>query len=106
MLAAEAALQTIKPGHIATVKKLGKPPHLVMRIMDCVLILMGRPLNKVEQCPDKDFSVRPSWAYAQQLMGDPKFLNKLMEFPKDTINDEMVELMDHYLSSRLQFRGC
>merc|ERR1711997_455409 len=24
--------------------------------------------------------------------------NKLMEFPKDTINDEMVELMDHYLS--------
>lgn len=44
---AEAALATIKSSHIATVKKLGKPPHLIMRIMDCCLILFQRRIDSV-----------------------------------------------------------
>nr|XP_018669928.1 dynein heavy chain 5, axonemal-like isoform X1 [Ciona intestinalis]XP_026692815.1 dynein heavy chain 5, axonemal-like isoform X1 [Ciona intestinalis] len=94
---AEAALQTIKPADIATVRKLGKPPHLIMRIMDCVLLLMRRKINKIEQDPERP-CVKPSWAEALKLMNDSKFLTMLLEFPKDSITGEMVDLLEPYLN--------
>nr|KAG5688727.1 hypothetical protein BaRGS_032062 [Batillaria attramentaria] len=59
---AEAALNTIKPADIATVRKLGKPPHLIMRIMDCVLILFQAGIGKTMIDPDRPEFLKPSWA--------------------------------------------
>ncbi|XP_047354238.1 dynein axonemal heavy chain 5 isoform X2 [Vespa velutina] len=92
---AEAALNTIKPAHIATVRKLGRPPHLIMRIMDCVLILFQRKIGSVvpdptTQCP------KPSWAESLKLMASTTFLLQLQNYPKDIINNEMVELLQPY----------
>ncbi|XP_075145766.1 dynein axonemal heavy chain 1 [Haematobia irritans] len=92
---AESALNTIKPAHIATVRKLGRPPHLIMRIMDCVLILFKRKLHPC--IPDSGTPCpKPSWQESLKMMASATFLLQLQNYPKDTINDEMIDLLQPY----------
>jgi len=87
--------QTIKPAHIATVRKLGKPPHLIMRIMDCVLLLFQKKLDSSQLDPDRP-GPKPSWSESLKLMAQAGFVAGLQNFSKDTINGETVELMLPY----------
>ena len=59
-------VQTIKAAHIATVRKLAKPPHLIMRIMDCVLLLFGKRIDSVSLDPDRPCP-KPSWAESMKV---------------------------------------
>ncbi len=94
---AAAALDTIKPTHIATVRKLANPPHLITRIMDCVMILFQKRLDAMQMDPARPCP-KPSWGESLKLMSSGGFLPGLLNFPKDTINEETVELMHPYLS--------
>ena len=58
--------QTITQADISTVKKLGKPPHLIMRIMDCCLILFRKKIIMNEPDPEK-YCPKPSWGEAMKV---------------------------------------
>ncbi|XP_068458453.1 dynein axonemal heavy chain 8-like [Clinocottus analis] len=92
---ATAALNTIKPADIATVKKLAKPPHLIMRITDCCLLLFQKKLDTISIDPERQ-CLRPSWSEGQKLLGSTGFLTCLQQFPKDKIHEEIVELLQPY----------
>ncbi|XP_075954128.1 dynein axonemal heavy chain 8-like [Anarhichas minor] len=90
-----AALNTIKPADIATVRKLAKPPHLIMKIMDCCLLLFQKKLDTVSIDPERN-CLKPSWGDALKLIGGTGFLASLQQFQKDNINEETIELMQPY----------
>ncbi|XP_050440010.1 dynein axonemal heavy chain 5-like [Adelges cooleyi] len=93
--AAEAALLTINASDIATVRKLGKPPYMITLIMDCVLLLFKRKVEKTIPDPSKNF-LTPKWEESLKLMSDTRFLYNLKNFPKDQINGEVIDLMQAY----------
>lgn len=83
-----------------TVRKLAKPPHLIMRIMDCVLLLFQRHLDPVTVDPEKPCT-KPSWSEALKLMSAPTFLQGLLSFPKVRIVCMYGYMMSHNIDFHL-----
>ena len=100
MRVAEDALMTIKQDDLATLKRLINAPPLIRRICDGVLILRNMPLEAPTQW-ETDASgtrmVKPSWAQGKSMIMEPRFLQSLQDFPKDTVNAEHCELLMPYL---------
>ncbi len=66
--------QTIKAADISTVRKLAKPPHLIMRIMDCVTLLFRRNISPVVFDPERQ-CVTPSWSESLKVIKDTLFFS-------------------------------
>lgn len=92
---AEDALKTIKSQDIAVVRRLGKPPHLITVIMDCVLILSHKKLEPVKMDWEKNF-LKTSWGESSKMMSDTNFLKKIRDYNKDAIDAETIDLLQPY----------
>ena len=101
--AAVDALNSIKASDIATVTALKKPPDLIARILDAVLVLRQYPMSKISWHDVKGLQVinaLENWsAQSMKMMGESGFLGSLMNFPKEAINDETCEFLDAYFDS-------
>ncbi|CEO98004.1 hypothetical protein PBRA_006118 [Plasmodiophora brassicae] len=104
---AEEAAKSINKQDIAFITKLGSPPDLIKRIMDCVLILLMGGLDPVKPFEIKTGKtmtqfIAPSYdSFAKKLMANTNFLPSLELFSalqKDNINEETMELLEPYLA--------
>lgn len=68
--------------------------------MDVVLILFRKKIESVRTDPDRKFLVA-SYGEALKVMSESGFLNKIMKYPKDLINAEIIDLMTPYLRYEL-----
>lgn len=100
VLQAVSALNSITPKDIGALKALKNPPDIVKRIFDCVLLLRMYPLDKPSWHEVKGSNViMGAYETSVKMMSDSQFLNHLMNFPKEQINDETVELLLPYFSA-------
>lgn len=100
MLQAVSALNSITPKDIGALKALKNPPDIVKRIFDCVLILRMYSLDKPMWHEVKGHNViMGAYETSVKMMSDSQFLSHLMNFPKEQINDETVELLMPYFNA-------
>lgn len=103
MEAAAKALEAIKPDDIKGLKALGKPPNLIKRIFDGVIILCRKKIDTVVIDPETktkggaDIMIA-SWSSTQGMFNqkNPTMLEMLQTFDTDTITDETCELLYPY----------
>lgn len=102
LLAAESALDAIKPDDIKSLKALKNPPNIIKRIFDAVIILRRDVIDPVKIDPDTktkggNDTILASYGTAFKLMAQAKFLDEMKAFNTDTITEETCELLYPYL---------
>lgn len=79
--AANEALKGLSKSSITEVKSYGRPPVLVEKALEAVMILR---------------SSEPTWAEAKRQLGDTTFINQLVHFDKDNIPDKILMKISKY----------
>ncbi|KAJ3335866.1 Dynein heavy chain 2, axonemal [Gonapodya sp. JEL0774] len=79
--AALVALEAINKKDLQEIKSYGKPPPLVEKVLEAVMIL-----KKSE----------PTWDEAKRQLGNPYFIKQLVNFEKDNISDKILKKISTY----------
>ncbi|XP_026846886.1 dynein heavy chain 2, axonemal [Drosophila persimilis] len=79
--AAVKALDALNKKDIAEVKSYGRPPMKIEKVMEAVLILLGK---------------EPTWENAKKVLSESTFLNDLKNFDRDHISDKTLKRIAMY----------
>ncbi|XP_053403793.1 dynein axonemal heavy chain 2-like isoform X2 [Mercenaria mercenaria] len=77
------ALESLNKKDMTEIKSYAKPPTLVEKVMESVMILRGQ---------------EPTWSEAKRQLGDQNFLKQLFEFDKDNITDRVLKKIGQYVA--------
>jgi dynein heavy chain len=84
------ALKSLSKGDIGEVKAMQKPPPGVKLTMEATCMMFAVKPEKVKD-PESGKKVDDYWGPAKaKLLGDPKFLDNLMNYDKDNMDPDMV----------------
>ncbi|KAJ3024564.1 UNVERIFIED_CONTAM: Dynein heavy chain 2, axonemal [Siphonaria sp. JEL0065] len=75
------ALEGINKKDLQEIRSYGKPPPLVEKVMEAVMVL-----KKSE----------PTWDEAKRQLGNPYFIKQLINFDKDNISDKILKKTSQY----------
>ena len=75
------ALESLNKKDMTEIKSYGRPPPLVEKVMEAVMILKG---------------AEPTWAEAKRQLGDNQFIQKLINFDKDNMSDRVLKKIGTY----------
>ena len=87
--AAEKALKSLDKSDITEMKAMKKPSMAIKMTMAAIAIMMG--VQKDKKVKDGDPRIDPYWGPAsKELLGDSKFLQRLVGFDRDNMKPEIV----------------
>ncbi|KAL8578353.1 Dynein heavy chain 2, axonemal [Nucella lapillus] len=75
------ALESLNKKDMTEIKSYGRPPALVEKVMEAVMILRG---------------AEPTWPEAKKQLGDQNFLKQLINFDRDNISDRVLKKIGQY----------
>ncbi|KAI9188053.1 hypothetical protein H9P43_002444 [Blastocladiella emersonii ATCC 22665] len=79
--AATKALEALNKKDLNEIRSYGKPPPLVEKVMEGVMVL--------KKC-------EPTWDEAKRQLGNPNFIKQLIGFDKDNISDKILKRVSQY----------
>ena len=83
LLAANEDLNTLDKSDIAEIRVYTKPPGMVMTVMAAVCLVLDE---------------KTDWANTKQVLSDPSFLKRLINFDKESLSDRVYAKLKRYTS--------
>ena len=84
LMAAEDALNVLTKKDLSELKAYTKPPALVELTLAGVMTVLRKP---------------PTWDEAKKQLGDSQFMEKLLKYDKDKLDDQLLKKINKYTSN-------